>query len=127
EFISADPIITLTTMKINGMLVSPLVQNDTNTWMDDINFVNPLGQMIPFTAGTTVSGTVTLQGAGAFVPGEAATLELLSGFKFSNSDWGRLESLAEGVPEPSALVLLGATLAALAGRMAWRRRLALSE
>jgi hypothetical protein len=58
-------------------------------------------------AGTTVSGTLTLSGAGMFVPANLNNLQLVSGFTrpAGHDDWQRLEASA-AIPEPATAMIL---------------------
>ena len=93
-------------------------------FMDTIFFGNPLNSSstsdgdVAFTAGTTVSGSLTLTGLGIFDPTNAATLELVSGYNDSAADWVRLETgttAVSPVPVPAALWLFGTALIGLVG------------
>jgi hypothetical protein len=90
--------------------------NSSNAWNDDVFFINAVNNTVPFTAGTTVSGSITLSGVGLFNPADLATLELVSGLNFTspsdgNDDWARLEASAQSViPLPAAVWLFGSAL-----------------
>lgn len=101
EWFSSTPTATLNTITIGGLVPSTIIQNDENTWTDNIFFTNPLGSGVPILAGTVVAGSVTLTAAGAFNPSDAATLELLSGFvrPLNADDWARLEGTTVIIPE----------------------------
>ena len=115
EFLNSIPTITVNTIVIGG--VAPLttdIQNGaSDAFADSIVFQNPNGSGLPLFAGTSIAGTLTLSGAGAFSP--TAGLELLSGFG-ATGDWARLEAAA--VPEPTTALLLAGGLAGLALRRA---------
>ena len=87
-----------------------------STWGDAIywNTTNPI------TAGTSVSGTLSLQSVGAFDFSGVGELQLASGFDNGDSSWNRLEFGT--VPEPSSSLLSVAGGAILLLRR--RRRLA---
>lgn len=76
------------------------VAADGQTWGDSIYFRHSLGDIL---AGTTVSGSVHVQGAGLF-DNSVMNLELLSGFDDAIQDWVRLEAV---VPAPGSIVLFG--------------------
>jgi hypothetical protein len=125
EMFSRDPVVTVNTVLIGGLLPSATyVYNGNMNFMDSIFFGNPLnssstsGGDVAFTAGTTVSGSLTLTGLGIFDPTNAATLELVSGYNDSAADWVRLEAGATAVspvPVPAALWLFGTALIGLVG------------
>ena len=119
ELFNEEPTITLNTIQIGGVTPSiTLVDNDVGEWDDGVYWTNPSGSSNPFTAGTSVSGSMTLYGEGNFDPTNFPTLELVSGFDSSVNDYTRLES--RGGPEPSTLILSLVGLMALAtGR--WNR------
>jgi len=123
EMYSVDPVVTLNTIAIGGLVPTTYVQNDNYSWTDNIFFENPLGSETPFAAGTVVSGSVTLAAVGGFNPADAATLELVSGFNrpFAQGvgdDWARLEATATVIPAPGA-ILLGSIGV---GFVSWLRR-----
>ena len=108
EMFSALPSITANTIKIGGLTPGSAAVNAGDSFYDAIQFENPNGGVgNAFTAGTQVTGSMTLFSVGAFDPADIATLELVSGF--SPSNWVRLEASAvAAVPEPttgSALIL----------------------
>jgi hypothetical protein len=126
EWFSGTPAITLNTILIGGVAPS-LTQaqnNASSAWNDDLFFIPPAGNTVAITAGTSVSGSVTLSGVGLFNPADLATLELVSGLNFTSpssndDDWARLEASAQSViPIPAAVWLFGSAL----GVMGWMRR-----
>ena len=123
EMFATTPLVTHNSIEIGGSTPLFYVQNGTFPWNDDIVFSNTLGVSNPFLAGTTVSGSMTLSGAGAFDPANASTLELLSGFSTPyaeglGNDWSRLEASAQvaPVPLPASIWFLGAGLVWLTGK-----------
>jgi len=117
EWFSGTPAITVNTILIGGVAPSlTLVQDDAGSaWNDDLLFIPPAGNAVAITAGTSVSGSVTLSGVGFFNPADLATLELVSGLNFTSpssndDDWARLEASASVVPIPPAAWLFGSTL-----------------
>jgi len=117
ELYSSTPTITNNTISIGGLTPQTYLQNSTYAWNDSVFFANPFGTNNSFTAGTTVTGSMTLFGIGAFDPADAATLELVSGFvrPFDiglGDDWARLEASAQvsAVPVPAAAWLFGSAL-----------------
>lgn len=130
ELFSSTPIVTSNTVLIGGLAPTTFLQNGTSAWMDNIYFHNPLGTENPILAGTTVAGSVTLSGVGAFNPAVTATFELVSGFvrpfgPGPGDDWARLEAgtLVAAVPEPSSLAVfgIGACVAGLGAALRRRR------
>jgi hypothetical protein len=123
EMFSRDPVVTVNTIMIGGLLPSATyVYNGNMNFMDTIFFGNPLNSSsrgdVAFTAGTIVSGSLTLTGLGIFHPTDAATLELVSGYNDSAADWVRLEAgttAVSPVPVPAALWLFGTALIGLVG------------
>lgn len=59
----------------------------------------------PIIAGTLVSGTITIDGAGIFSPGGVQTFQLVSGFDDAKMDFKRVEASVQ-VPEPSSSLFL---------------------
>ncbi len=100
----------------NSVLIGGLVPSqsyvaaDGRTWGDSIFFSYSGGDIL---AGTTVSGSVHVQGVGLF-DDSITNLELLSGYDNAIQDWVRLEAV---VPAPGAMALLG-----LVGLTMGRRR-----
>ena len=123
EIFSRAPAITVNTILIDGTAPSGVfIQNDNSTWMDVIFFDNPIFDSVTgdtaFTAGTIVSGSLTLTGLGIFDPTDEATLELVSGFDNNAVDWARSEAgtmAVSPVPVPAALWLFGTALIGLVG------------
>jgi len=118
EWFSSTPSISSNTIIFGGVASgNTIVQGAGHTWNDAIMFLPPNGQSTTaFLAGTEVSGSVTLTGAGQFDPTDLATLQLLSGF--DGTDWVRHEATAN-VPEPSTGLL---SLLGLAGCILARSR-----
>jgi hypothetical protein len=119
EWFSSTPSISSNTILFGGVASgNTIVQGAGDSWNDAIMFLPPNGMSdTVFLAGTEVSGSVTLTGAGQFDPTDLATLQLLSGF--DGTDWVRHEATAL-VPEPSTALLLCLGLPALTtGR--WNR------
>ena len=104
EWFSSTPSISSNTILFGGVASgNTIVQGAGDSWNDAIVFLPPNGQSTTaFLAGTEVSGSVTLTGAGQFDPTDLATLQLLSGF--DGTDWVRHEATAN-VPEPSTGLL----------------------
>ena len=105
------------TITFSGYTIADRLMAGTNadqavSWGDSIYYaVN--GNL---TAGTSVSGTITIDGAGLFDFANISSLQLVSGFDNSQQEWKRLEATAV-VPEPSVLCLgLMAVVAMLARR-----------
>ncbi len=98
---------------IGRLVPASIVAADGRTWGDSIYFDHSGGDIL---AGTTVSGSVHVQGVGLF-DDSITNLELLSGFDNAIEDWVRLEAV---VPAPGAMALLG--LAGLAGTRRRRRQ-----
>ena len=71
------------------------------SWGDSIYISTGGGSIL---AGTAVSGSFTVSGAGAFDPSAVGEFELVSGFDESDRSWNRLEAR---VPEPSISFMLG--------------------
>jgi hypothetical protein len=126
ELFSFEPTVILNTIQIGGIAPTTHVQDFNATWTDNVYFENPLGTETPILAGTTVTGTLTLSGVGAFDPSNAATLQLVSGFNRpqNHDDWARFEASANVntnvVPAPPALLLLGTGVLPLT-IFGWRR------
>ncbi len=118
EWFSGTPAITVNSILIGGLppSLTQAQDNSSNAWNDDVFFINAVNNTVPFTAGTTVSGSITLSGVGLFNPADLATLELVSGLNFTspsdgNDDWARLEASAQSViPLPAAVWLFGSAL-----------------
>jgi hypothetical protein len=102
EMFSGTPSITFNNLLIGGSSVSGNITSSSETWGDAVFFGGAMS------AGTTVSGTVTLAGTGMFIPANLGTLELLSGFTRppGHDDWARLEFTAT-VPEPASAMMIG--------------------
>ena len=123
DWFTSIPTISVNTVQIGGL--APTLTEAQNSpirpWNDNI-FFRFDDNLAPFTAGTTVSGSITLSGAGIFDPADKATLELVSGLNFTepfsdDDDWARLEATAtmSPVPVPAAAWLFGSALIGLAG------------
>jgi hypothetical protein len=121
EIWSATPTITSNTIQINGATPETGIGNNpTLGWADALYFVNRstpwTGNGDPFEAGWAVTGSVVLSGVGAFDPSDAATLELVSGYKTTTRSWDRIEATAvAAVPIPAAAWLFGSGLVGLVG------------
>lgn len=108
-----NPSIVTNTISIGGVAPPTFAQNGSLEFLDSLFFRNVAGEGVAFTAGTTVTGSVTLLGAfGTFDPADGATLQLVSGRNDASgtNDWVRWEggaALSAAVPEPSSLALLG--------------------
>jgi hypothetical protein len=102
EMFSGTPTVTFNSLLINGVSASPSIAADSQTWGDAVYFS---GTML---AGTAVSGTITLTGAGMFVPANLGNIQLVSGFTrpVGHDDWYRLES-SSAIPEPATAMILG--------------------
>ena len=119
EWFSGAPSITLNTIMIGG-LAPTLVQAQNSgirPWNDDI-FFRFADNTAAFTAGTAVSGSITLSGVGLFDPADMSTLELVSGLDYtspisSDDDWARLEARVSAVPLPAAAWLFGSAIIGL--------------
>lgn len=104
------------TVNENSLLFNGAAPNSSsatgiNEWGDSFFF----DAGFDITAGTTVSGTVTVTRVGTFDDSLLdSDFELLSGFDNTNRDWVRMEAVA---PAPGAAALL-----ALGGMLAARRR-----
>jgi len=115
ELFTYGPAITLNTITIGSLTHDTVVQNGIDSWKDNVFF----RYSVPIiTAGTSVSGSMTLSGIGAFNPADAATLQLVSGFNRPypgglQHDWARLEATAHTVPTPPVLWLFGSGLIGL--------------
>ena len=121
EWFSALPTITVNTIMIGGL--APTIfgaqNSDIRPWNDNV-FFRFDDNTAPITAGTTVSGSITLSRVGVFDPADMATLQLVSGLNFTapfsdNDDWARLEANVSPVPLPAAAWLFGSALLGLAG------------
>lgn len=129
EWFSSFPTMTVNTILIGGVAptLAQAQNSDIRAWNDNV-FFRFADNMAPFTAGTAVSGSITLTGVGLFDPADMATLELVSGLNFtdpisSDDDWARLEARAVAtVPVPAATWLFGS---ALLGLVATARRRAI--
>ena len=118
EFIddASTPTVTLNTILIGGIAPSDIfVRHDQPWgWADFIHIANPFGIGDIITAGTVVSGSLTVSAVGGFDPTDFSTLELVSGFDFFNLS--RFEAAA--VPIPASAWLFGSALTFLG----WMRR-----
>jgi len=125
DFITGHPTVTSSTIAVNGALADINVGSTPHSTNDAIYFYNPLGSQYAFTAGTTLSGSATLELLNAFDPSVAAELELLSGytmvytgvFPVFDYDWARLEATAQvlSAPTPSVVPLPTTLLLILSG------------
>jgi hypothetical protein len=120
EWFSGIPAITVNTILIGG-LAPTIVQAQNSAirgWNDNV-FFRFADITAPFTAGTLVSGSITLSGIGMFNPADEATLELVSGLNYTSpisddDDWARLEAGSQSaVPLPASVWLLGSALLGL--------------
>ncbi|WP_279245634.1 VPLPA-CTERM sorting domain-containing protein [Candidatus Litorirhabdus singularis] len=120
EWFSSLPTITANTILIGGLAPDTAAQNsDIRGWNDNV-FFRFADNTAPITAGTTVSGSITLSKVGAFDLADMATLQLVSGLNFTvpisdDDDWARLEANVSAVPLPAAAWLFGSALLGLAG------------
>jgi hypothetical protein len=119
EWFSGTPTIDVNTILIGGL--APTIAQAQNSairgWNDDV-FFRFADNTAPFTAGTSVSGSITLSGLGMFNPADEATLELVSGMNYTNpisddDDWARFEARVSDVPLPAAAWLFGSALLGL--------------
>lgn len=120
EWALGTPTVDFRTVQIGG--VTPSFSANfagLTNYSDSVHWF--ISSSVPFTAGTAVSGSIRLTGAGMFDPSDIATLELVSGFNpTTTQDWVRLEASAvSSIPEPTSALLFG--LAAL-GFSVRRRR-----
>jgi len=81
DFFDGIPSLSNSTLEIDGTLIETNYASYSGSGSDSIWIANPLGSGIKFTAGTTVSGSMTLFGgySSAFHPSQASNLELVSG------------------------------------------------
>jgi hypothetical protein len=102
EMFSGAPTVSFNSLLINGVSASPNIASGSETWGDSIYFSGTMQ------AGTAVSGTITLTGAGMFIPANLGNLQLVSGFTrpVGHDDWARLES-SSSIPEPATALILG--------------------
>ena len=116
DLFSSTPMLTNNTITIGGVSPGHVVNNFGWDWADSFYYRNISGVENAFTAGTIVSGSVTLSGTGMFDPADAVSLQLVSGFSTTSSDWVRLEANAvSAVPVPAAVWLMGSALVGLTG------------
>lgn len=114
-FITSNTL-TIGTHSLNHFVVT----TDSLPWADTFfSTVSPVSTIL--TAGTPVSGSVTLSGTGAIDPAHAATLQLVSTYisatgPGSPGHWARLEANAvSAVPVPAAVWLMGSAIVGLFG------------